>query len=580
MKQVKSRLDEDLVGALKACADVAAVLTGDPGAFVYLASHDKTISAGTTDLAVTKSLIKAWHEGQEDDVAPLIAASGERYGFIAAPSADAAKKCHLTAIATAATHTLAQSARANLQADTVDALPDAVVVRDAANRLVLRNNACEQPMATGSGFHRTRPMKDGYTVLIEYKEIDVSEREAALARAHMVIARAEKLAKLGYFVFDTTDLQMTHMSPGIFNIATSLDPQAGGLTYEQLLERVHPEDRDRVAQRTWDSIHEGAELSLEFRAVTADGGTQHLWLMEASLPPGPDGHVTRVGIVQDITERIEREAELKENIAFRQAATETALDCVVTIDSDGTIREFNPAAEKTFGFTAADVIGRPLAETIIPQDLRGAHLAGLDRYLKTGEQNVLRKRVEVPAVRADGSRLTVELAITPFDVNNKRYFTAYLRDITEAKAQQEALRASEEELRNAKEQAEAASEAKSKFLATMSHEIRTPLNGVMVGLGFSPTRTLIPTNIPIRSLRVMRPKACWLSSTIFWISKRSSQVMWILRKQISICENACIVWSMSSNRSHRKRNFPSLSRLIQVCRTTCFPMQRVSGRSC
>jgi len=125
---------------------------------------------------------------------------------------------------------------------------------------------------------------------------------------------------------------------------------------------------------------------------------------------------------------------------LNRAILESALDCIITMDSRGRVVEFNPAAERVFGFKRAEAVGKELAELIIPQSMRERHRAGLKHYLETGEGPVLGKRIEVPAVRADGSELMVELAITAFRIEGEAIFTAYLRDITHAKEVDEANR--------------------------------------------------------------------------------------------------------------------------------------------
>jgi two-component system cell cycle sensor histidine kinase/response regulator CckA len=117
--------------------------------------------------------------------------------------------------------------------------------------------------------------------------------------------------------------------------------------------------------------------------------------------------------------------------AFNRAILDTALDCIITIDSSGRVREFNPAAERVFGFTREEAVGQELAELIVPPALRAKHRQGLAHYLKTGEGPVLGRRIEINAIRSDGSEILVELAITPFEIDGSPFFTAYLRDITE-----------------------------------------------------------------------------------------------------------------------------------------------------
>ena len=116
---------------------------------------------------------------------------------------------------------------------------------------------------------------------------------------------------------------------------------------------------------------------------------------------------------------------------LNRAILESALDCIITMDADGIVREFNPAAERVFGYRRDDAVGQELASLIIPPVLRERHRQGLAKYLATGEGPVLGRRIEIAAVRADGVEILVELAITPLRVSGRPTFTAYLRDITE-----------------------------------------------------------------------------------------------------------------------------------------------------
>src|SRR5207245_2940107 len=119
---------------------------------------------------------------------------------------------------------------------------------------------------------------------------------------------------------------------------------------------------------------------------------------------------------------------------------ENALDCIITMDAAGRVVEFNPAAEHVFGFSREEAIGQELAELIIPPRMREQHRRGLAHYLRTGEGPLLGKRVEIAGMRRDGSEILVELAISPFKIDGSTLFTAYLRDITERKRNEEASR--------------------------------------------------------------------------------------------------------------------------------------------
>ena len=115
----------------------------------------------------------------------------------------------------------------------------------------------------------------------------------------------------------------------------------------------------------------------------------------------------------------------------RQAAVlDSVLDAIITMDARGIVMEFNAAAERTFGYTKAEAIGRVLADLIIPPRLRAAHAAGLARYLATGQGPVLAKLLEITAVRSDGVEIPVELTITVMRSGSDPIFTGVLRDIS------------------------------------------------------------------------------------------------------------------------------------------------------
>ena len=140
-------------------------------------------------------------------------------------------------------------------------------------------------------------------------------------------------------------------------------------------------------------------------------------------------------------------ARIQDSEALKSAIISSSLDALIAIDEDGKVVEFNPSAEQMFGLERSAALGRPLAELIIPLPLRAQHDAGMRRYLATGAARLLGRRVEMEALHADGRLFPVELAITEVRQAGRRLFTAYLRDITQRRAMERALRQSERHFR-------------------------------------------------------------------------------------------------------------------------------------
>jgi len=179
---------------------------------------------------------------------------------------------------------------------------------------------------------------------------------------------------------------------------------------------------------------------------------------------------------RDVTERKRIENALADSKARLQAIVDTALTAIVTMDGHGVITGWNPRAEAIFGWSQDEVLGNPLAETIIPTQHRAAHQAGLARYLATGEGPVLGKVLELSALDRGGREFPVELAISPATApGGSPLFVGFVRDISARKQAADAIANLNSELK-------IANQHKSEFLANMSHELRTPLNSI---LGFS-----------------------------------------------------------------------------------------------
>lgn len=152
-------------------------------------------------------------------------------------------------------------------------------------------------------------------------------------------------------------------------------------------------------------------------------------------------------ILATAIQRKEDEEKLQEGEKRKSAILESSRDAIITIGQDDRIVDWNAAAEKLFGFSREQAIGKGMAGLIIPQRLRKAHQLGMSHYLSTGEGPVLGQLLEMPALRADGSEFLAEISIAHTKSSGPAIFSATMRDITERKRAEEILRESEERFR-------------------------------------------------------------------------------------------------------------------------------------
>ena len=180
-----------------------------------------------------------------------------------------------------------------------------------------------------------------------------------------------------------------------------------------------------------------------------------------------ENHRYFTGIVRDITQRKQAEAELRDAEERMRSVVNHVVDGIITIDERGKIESFNPAAEKLFGYKRADVMGRNV-KVLMPEPYHSEHDGYIANYVGSGHAKIIGIGREVTGKRQDGSTFPMELAVSEFHIGTRRFFTGIVRDITERKRLQEELQQRLRDLADADRQ-------KNEFLAMLSHELRNPL---------------------------------------------------------------------------------------------------------
>ncbi len=302
-------------------------------------------------------------------------------------------------------------------------------------------------------------------------EARVAERTNALRVDRFRLEQAQRVAGIGSWELHLHDNTISGSAQldRIFNVEQGLGAVPYSVYWDKFVEddRVALNDAMRVAEAS------GGSFSIDVRMLVGDG--THRWLRITGEP----GDVAQMhGSAQDITDAKAKEDVIRANEERAAAIVDASSEAFISMILDEGITDWNGQAERTFGWRKEEVLGRSLVDTIIPESMREAHRVGVERFLKTGQAQVLNTRRELTALHRDGHEFPVEMAVwMTRDSAGGAVFHAYMHDISERQADKAKLAFALEEAREA-------SRMKSAFLANMSHEIRTPMNGVLGMVGF------------------------------------------------------------------------------------------------
>lgn len=255
------------------------------------------------------------------------------------------------------------------------------------------------------------------------------------------------------------------------------------------LDIVHEDDRHLITTNIEACLKQHRSFEVEYRIRTASGAEKWVWERGRGIYDHRDNIVFIEGFVTDISDRKQMDKELA---AHRQhlaglveertqqldyerirlnALIDNAADGIINVDGNGLVTLFSPAAEKIFGYSAAEVLGKNVT-LLIPDDQQPAHLRGMARIRDNPREPVASRTLELKAVHKRGHSFPIELSLSQATVDRDVIFTGIVRDITERLEYQKTLEATTA-------MAEEASRTKSEFLANMSHEIRTPMNAII-----------------------------------------------------------------------------------------------------
>ncbi len=268
------------------------------------------------------------------------------------------------------------------------------------------------------------------------------EQERALRESEERFRSAYEHAPVGVVILDA-DANILRANPALCTMTGYTEDELIALGFDGL---THPDDQE-INKTPRADLLAGRVSAVQYEKRYIHKSGREIWVLAcvSVIRDGTGALNSYVGQILDITAQKLVLTERAETEARWRAVLESALDCIVTMDEEGRIVDFNSAAERAFGRTRDQVRDLPVAQVLIPGRLREGYLQRLEAIKRGGGASPVDRRVEMVGLRADGAEFPLELAVVPTHLPSGRImFTAYIRDISARKSSEEALRSSTE----------------------------------------------------------------------------------------------------------------------------------------
>ncbi|MCK1516230.1 PAS domain S-box protein [Bradyrhizobium sp. 190] len=269
------------------------------------------------------------------------------------------------------------------------------------------------------------------------------------------------------FEFSTRELTWSNTTRKLFGVAPDMP-----IDYDNFLSLLDLQDRDRTAKAMQQSIETGCNFDIQYRVHRhADAG--HWVRALGAILAGPDGAPARLsGVMIDIDREKRFEDELRIRERHFRSILDTVPDAMIVIDEHGIMQFFSSAAERQFGYTEPEAIGKNISQ-LMPEPDRSRHDGYLARYLKTGERRIIGIGRIVTGMRKDGTTFPMHLTIGEMQSAGKPYFTGFVRDLTEQQQTQARLQELQAELVHVSRLS-----AMGEMASALAHELNQPLSAI------------------------------------------------------------------------------------------------------